>query len=89
MLPKVALEAPKKVVARNTIDCMKVGIVYGHAEMITGLVNLLEKEIGYTCKKVLTGGGANYIKDVIRGDFILDQGICREGLHDILKRNLI
>ena len=88
MLPNVSLEAPKKVLARNTVDAMNVGIVYGHAETISGLVNLYEQELGYECKKILTGGGALYIKDIIRGEFINDQGICLEGLNNILKRNL-
>ncbi len=33
-LPKISLEAPKKVIGRNTIDCMKSGIVMGQAALL-------------------------------------------------------
>ena len=88
MLPMVSLVAPKKVVARNTIDAMNVGIVYGHADMMLGLVNRLEKELGYKCKKVLTGGGSIHIKDIVKDEFIFDKTICLEGLNIILNKNL-
>lgn len=88
MLPNVSLIAPKKVVARNTIDAMNVGIVYGHADMVLGLVARLEKELGYTCKKILTGGGAIHIQDIVKDTFIYDKTICLEGLNIILNKNL-
>ena len=88
MLPIVSLIAPKKVVARNTIDAMNVGIVYGHADMMLGLVKRLENELGYTCKKVLTGGGSIHIKDIVKDEFIYDKTICLEGLNIILNKNL-
>jgi type III pantothenate kinase len=88
MLPSVSLLAPKKLVARNTIDAMNVGIVYGHAFMVSGLINKLEEELGYKCKKILTGGGAIHIKDIIEGDFIYDKGVCLDGLNIILNKNI-
>lgn len=88
MLPNVTLNVPKRIVARNTIDAMNVGIVYGHTDMILGLVKRLENELGYTCKKILTGGGSIHIKDIIGEDFIYDKNLCLEGLNIILKKNI-
>lgn len=87
LLPIVALEAPKKILGRNTIDAMNAGIVIGHLEMVEGLVRRFEEEAGYKCKKILTGGNAHYIKDLISKEFILDFDLIILGLNDILERN--
>ncbi len=88
-LPSISLEVPKKVVARNTQDCMNVGLLYGHAEAIKGLLELLEEEIGYKCKHILTGGSSLYIKDIIRDEHLIyDQDLALNGMNLILRRNI-
>lgn len=87
LLPNVSLEVPKSVLGRNTIEAMNSGIVYGHLELVEGLTRRFEKEVGYKCHKVLTGGNALYIKDVISKDFILDLDVAINGLNIILKKN--
>ena len=88
-LPNISLETPSKIVARNTMDCMNVGLLYGHAEAIKGLVERLEEELGYKCHHILTGGNAHYIKDLIRDDeLICDNDLALIGLKSILKKNL-
>lgn len=87
LLPEVSLKKPKTIMAKNTNDAMNAGVVYGHADMIVGLINRYEKELGYKCKHILTGGSAIYIKDVIDNDFIYDPVVCLEGLNDIIRRN--
>ena len=87
LLPEVSLIAPKSVLAKNTLGAMNAGIVYGHADMIVGLVNRMEKELGYTCKHILTGGGAVYVKDILEDDFIYDQNLNLDGLNIIINKN--
>ena len=87
-LPNVSMIAPKHYVARNTIDAMNVGVVLGHIEAIRGIVKGLEKEIGYSCQHVLTGGSALYIKDALKDEFIYDQHLLIDGLYAILEKNL-
>ena len=36
-LPHIGLEAPKRLVGTNTIDCMKSGAIYGNAAMLQGV----------------------------------------------------
>lgn len=86
-LPTIHLSAPKKMIGRNTIDSMNVGIIYGHVDGVMGIVNRTINEIGYPCKKVLTGGATYYVKDVMDKDYILDENLCLDGLHLILRRN--
>ena len=87
-LPNIPLQTPKKVIAKNTIDCMNVGIIYGHLDGFMGIVNRTIKEIGYPCKKILTGGASIYVKDLIKDEYIYDENLCTDGLIDILKRNI-
>lgn len=87
LLPNVSLEAPKTILAKNTIDAMNAGIVFGHTEMLNGLVQRIENELGYTCKKVLTGGGALYIKDILGEVYSYEPDICLYGLNLLIKKN--
>ena len=87
LLPEVSLIAPDSIMAKNTLGAMNAGIVYGHADMILGLVNRYEKELGYPCKHVLTGGGAVYVKDILKDNFIYDQNLNLDGLNIIINKN--
>ena len=86
-LPQISLTTPKKMIGRNTIDCMNIGIIYGHLDGFMGIVNRTIKEIGYPCKKVLTGGASFYVKDIVDDDYIIDDDLCIEGLKLILDKN--
>ena len=88
LLPEVSLIAPKSIVAKNTLAAMNAGIVYGHADMITGLINRYEKELGYSCKHILTGGGAVYVKEILGSDFIYDKNLNLDGLNIIINKNI-
>ena len=87
LLPEVSLEAPKTILAKNTVEAMNAGIVLGHAEMVRGLVKRYEQEIGYTCKHILTGGSAVYLKDVLEESYIYDLNLNLDGLYAILRKN--
>lgn len=88
LLPSVSLETPKSVIAKNTIDCMNAGMVYGHADMIIGLANRIEREIGYKCNRVLTGGGSRVLIDIVKNEYQFDASLGLLGLNSILKKNL-
>ncbi len=87
LLPEVSFVEPKTVLAKNTIEAINAGVVYGHADMIDGLIRRFEKEIGYKCKHILTGGGSMFIKNVVQEEYIYDPDICLFGLNRIIMRN--
>ena len=87
LLHEVSIKNPKTIMAKNTNDAINAGVTYGHADMIKGIINRYEKEIGYPCKHILTGGSAIYVKDILGDDFIYDQTLCLEGLNKIIMRN--
>ena len=65
---------------------MNAGIVYGHVDMIDGLIKRYEKTIGYECKHILTGGGALIIQDIVPKDYIYDQNVNLIGLNELIKK---
>ena len=87
LLPEISLEIPKTLIAKNTVDAMNAGLLFGHAEMINGLCRRYEKELGYSCKKVVTGGCSVGFDKLLDSDFIIDQDINLYGLNLILERN--
>ena len=87
LLPEVSLIAPKSIMAKNTLGAMNAGIVYGHADMILGLIKRYESELGYPCKHILTGGGAVYVKEIMQKDFIYDQNLNLDVLNIIINKN--
>jgi len=47
LLPGLQLDQPKKAIGRNTIDCMRSGLMLGAACMIDGMIDRMEEELGY------------------------------------------
>ncbi|HAX72116.1 MAG TPA: type III pantothenate kinase [Firmicutes bacterium] len=86
-LPSISLEAPKKVIGKNTIDCMKSGLINGSAAMIDGIIDRIEDEIGQPCTVVATGGLSNAIVPHCRKQIIIDDTLLLKGLLLIYKKN--
>ena len=55
-LPRISMEAPKKVIGTNTIDCMKSGVILGNASCIDGMIERMEEELGMEATVLATGG---------------------------------
>ena len=87
LLPEVALKTPKTIMARNTNEAMNAGVIFGHFDSITGAIKRYEKELGYECKHIITGGSAVHLKELLTDDFHYEKNLCLEGLNRIYKRN--
>ena len=86
-LPGISLDQPKKVIGKNTVDCMRSGMMYGTAAMIDGLVERMEAELGYKTTLVATGGMAQFISPLCNRDIILEKDLLLKGLNIIYKKN--
>ena len=86
-LPKINLTAPKKVVCTTTEECMSAGMVYGQASMLDGLIDKMEKELGYSCNVIATGGLARLIIPYCEREITLDNNLMLEGLQIIYNKN--
>lgn len=57
-LPGIQLDKPKRVIGKNTVECMRSGIMYGAAAMLDGMLDRMEEELGKRTTVVVTGGMA-------------------------------
>ena len=48
-LPRISLDPPRRVIGKNTVECMKSGILYGSASMLDGMIDRIWKELGDPC----------------------------------------
>ena len=65
----ISLEAPERVIGRNTIDCMKSGVIYSAAAAMDGIIDRIQEEMGETLTVIATGGLAKCIVPHCRSDF--------------------
>ncbi len=86
-LPRINLEPPKHVIGRNTIDCMKSGILYGQAACLDGVIERIEEELGYETTVVATGGLAKVIIPHCHKKILHDDALLLNGLKIIYDKN--
>lgn len=86
-LPQISLEAPKSVIGKNTIDCMRSGVVFGNASMIDGMIDRFNNEMGEELRVVATGGLAKTIICHCNHHILLDENMVLEGLNILYKKN--
>lgn len=86
-LPKVSLEAPANVIGKNTVDCMKSGIVYGNASLIDGMIDRINKEVGEELPVIVTGGYASAIAPHCNHQMLIDKHLVLKGLNIIYHKN--
>ncbi|RPI74468.1 MAG: type III pantothenate kinase [Desulfobacteraceae bacterium] len=87
-LPRVEIFAkPKNVIAKDTISAMNVGIIYGYAGLVDGIVKRIKKEMGTDPKIIATGGLAPLIYEESETIDLWEEFLTLEGLMIIFKRN--
>lgn len=86
-LPRISLDPPKRLIGKNTIECMKSGILYGNASCIDGMIDRIEEELGQKVTVVATGGLAGTIVALCRHEIILDDELLLKGLLMIYEKN--
>ena len=80
LLPGLQLDQPKKAIGRNTIDCMRSGIMMGNAAMLDGMVERMEAELGHKCTVIATGGIAKFVIPMCKTPVIYDKDLIMKGL---------
>ena len=87
-LPYIDLESPGPIIAKNTVDSMRSGIIYGNAAMMDGCIERMEAELGEKATVVATGGLAPYVIPYCRRkDIIIDDNLLLKGLLILYRKN--
>ena len=86
-LQGIGLEAPKRIVGKNTIECMKSGVLYSNAAALDGIIDRIEEELGEKATVVATGGLAKKIVPHCKREIILDEELLLRGLLIIYEKN--
>ena len=88
LLPRIELLPPRNVIATNTVDSMKAGIVYGTAGAIDGLLDRFAESLGKEPASIVaTGGMSARICPYCRHTVTLDETLLLKGLYLIWKKN--
>jgi type III pantothenate kinase len=87
-LPGIQLDKPKRVIGKNTVDCMRSGIMYGTAAMLDGMIDRVEEELGRATTVVATGGMAQFVVPLCRREIKLERDLLLKGLNLIYKKNV-
>ena len=86
-LPQISLDPPKKAIGRNTVDCMRSGLIFGCAATIDGILDHIEAELGYACTVVSTGGLSRIVTPFCKHKIIADEQLLLKGLMILYYKN--
>ncbi len=86
-LPGISLDQPQNVIGRNTVDCIRSGMMYGTAAMLDGVIDRIEEELGHKSTIIATGGLAQFITPLCKHTVILEKELLLKGLNILYKKN--
>ena len=80
-LPRVEIEAPQSIIAKNTVTNMQAGIVFGFAGLVEYIVKRIKKELKRDdVKTIATGGFSTIISKEISCIDVVDKLLTLKGL---------
>ena len=86
-LPQISLDPPKEPIGRNTVDCMRSGIIYHNAAGVDGMIERIERQLGKKCTVVMTGGLSSVIAPHCKHEMIVDPELLLKGLVILYRKN--
>lgn len=86
-LPKIAIQKPESILAKETISSMQAGLVYGYIGQVEYIVKKVKEESGIEDLKVVaTGGLGKLIADETDAIDVYDAQLTLEGLRIIYEK---
>ena len=82
------MTVPKSVIAKNTIDAMNSGMIYGTASMVDGMIDRIQQEMELPLTVVATGGLSKCIVPHCKHTIIQDPDLLLKGLRILYYKNI-
>ena len=89
-LPDIAISPVENLIGTTTKECLRSGVIAGHAALIRELSSLMAARLGKKPLVVVTGGLARVIDALLPADYVRDEHLTVKGLsiiHAINTRN--
>lgn len=87
-LPAISLKRKEpKLAAKNTVEAMASGVLYGAASMTDGMIVRFRKQLGENMTVYLTGADAELIAPLMQEQIKCSENMVLYGLHRIWNRN--
>jgi len=86
-LPHIDIAEPYNIIGKNTVECMKSGMIYATAAMIDGMIDRIKEELAQEAEVIVTGGVSEKIYPYCRRKIIYDSNLLLKGLYIIYKKN--
>ena len=86
-LPHISLDAPPRIIGKNTTHCMQSGIIFGTAAMIDGIIERIAADLGEMPTLLATGGLAGMIVKHSNHSIIYDDKLMLKGLLSLYRKN--
>ncbi len=89
LLMEIDYETPRKIIGKNSRDSLNSGAIFATVAQIHELCSMIEKEVGYKMIKLVTGGNAYLVKDLLSKEFIFEEYLILDGLLSIYEKNVV
>jgi type III pantothenate kinase len=85
-LPKVELRPPNSVIATDTLENIRAGVVLGHAAMVDGMIGRIQRELSVSPRVLATGGFAALIGPISKAIEEVSPTLTLDGLAYLYRR---
>ncbi len=86
-LPQIDLDIKPVLMGKNTIECMRSGVIFGNASMVDGMIERFTEELGGNLNIIATGGLSKVIIPYCKHKIEIDENIVLDGLKIIYEKN--
>ncbi|HSZ50874.1 MAG TPA: type III pantothenate kinase [Caulobacteraceae bacterium] len=86
-LPRVAIQRPRRVIGKETVEAMQSGIFWGYISLIEGLVARFKAEYGAPMTVIGTGGVASLFAGATTAIDHFNPDLTIMGMLEIFRRN--
>jgi type III pantothenate kinase len=86
-LPRIAIQKPRHVIGKDTVEAMQSGVFWGYVSLVEGLIDRMKAEFGAPMTVIGTGGIASLFEGATPAIDHFDPDLTILGLLEIVRRN--